>query len=189
VDEVDGSEAPKPKPGPWRAILISFAAAAAFAVALGSYIMKSAKIDPPVLVATPDSPRPGDDTLAQAQRVGNAFVAALHEGDAAGAYAQMARPYRESASLEAFRAVWGNSPMLKGFRSVTFTRASEHAVPIDGRLTKTATFTASGTLVCALGPLDTTFTFLREGEDAHVLAIFVNGVPVVQGIAPSVPPP
>jgi hypothetical protein len=191
VDEsADGTEVPKAKPGPWRTILVSFAAAGVFAALLASYLVKATKItDAPSLVATSDPPRPGADTLEQAQRVGRAFVEALHAGDTAGAYAQMAQPYRETATLAAFQAPWGNAGFLRGIRSVTFSRTSDRAVQIDGRLVKAATFTATGSLLCAMGPLETTFTFLREGDDAHVLAVFVNGVPVVQGIVPSAPPP
>jgi hypothetical protein len=188
VDEADGSEASKPKPGPWRAILVSFAAAGVFAVLLGSYIMKSAKIDAPVLVATSDTPQPGADTLAQAQRAGAAFVEALRAGDMDGAYGQMARPYRESATPAAFRAAW-RTPLLASPRAITFTRTTDRAVPVDGKLVKAATFTATGTLVCAAGALETTFTFLREGEDARVLAVLVGGVPIVQGLGPSAPRP
>jgi hypothetical protein len=189
VDEGDEPEAPRAKQGPWPTILISFAGAAVFAVLLGSYIMKSAKVDAPVLVAPSETATTGADTLAQAQRVGSAFVAALGAGDPAGAYAQMARPYRESATLAAFQAAWGNTQFLKTIRSVTFSRASDRAVQVDGRLVKAATFTATGSIVCATGPFETTFTFLREGDEANVIAVFVNGVAVVQGIAPPAPRP
>ena len=96
----------------------------------------------------------------------------------------MARPYRESATLTSFRAAW-RTPLLASPRAVTLTRAFESATPIDGRLVKGATFTARGMLVAAAGPLDTTFTFLRAGDDARVLAVFVGGVPIVQGLGPS----
>jgi hypothetical protein len=159
-----------------------------FAVLLGSYIMKSAKIDPPVLLAPSEPAAPSNDTLAQAQRVGSAFVAALRAGDTGGAYAQMARPYRESATLAQFQTAW-KTPLLASPRAVTFSRTTDRAVPIDGQLTKAATFTATGALVAAAGALDTTFTFLREADDARVLAVFVGGVPVVQGLGPSAPRP
>jgi hypothetical protein len=178
MDDADSSDAPKRTPGPWRAILISLAAACVFGVLLGSYIMRSAKIDPPVLVAPSEPAAPGEDTLAQAQRIGGAFIEALRAGDTAGAYAQMARPYREGASLEAFRAAW-RTPLLASPRAIRLTRTTDRAVQIDGRLTRTATFTATGALVAAAGALDTTVTFLREGDEVHVLAISVAGLPVL----------
>ena len=142
-----------------------------------------------MLVAPSETAPPGADTLAEAQRVGSGFVEALHAGDTAGAYAQMAQPYRETATLAAFQAPWGNTSFLKGIRSVTFSRTTDRAVQVDGRLVKAATFTATGSLLCATGPLETTFTFLREGDEANVIAVFVNGVAVVQGIAPPAPRP
>ena len=190
MDEGDGdaAEAPKRNRGPWPAILISFAAAAVFGVILASYIMKSAKIDPPVLLAPSEPAGPSLDTLEQAKRVAGGFVEALHGGDTVGAYAQMARPYRESASLAQFQAAW-KTPLLASPRAVSFTRTTDRAVQIDGQLTRAATFTATGALVTAAGALDTTFTFLREGDDARVLAVFVGGVPIVQGLGPSAPRP
>jgi hypothetical protein len=190
VDEPgDGAEAPKAKAGPWRSVLISFAAAGVFAAILVSYLIRSTKIpDPPRLVETSEAQRPGADTLAVAQRVASAFVEALRAGDTAGAYAQMARPYRESATLATFRAAW-RTPLLASPRSISLSRAFESATPIDGKLTRAASFTARGLLVCAAGALETTFTFLREGDDARVLAVFVGGVPIVQGLGPSLAPP
>jgi hypothetical protein len=188
VDEPGAeAEAPRPKAGPWRAILITFVCASAFGIGLFSYLRKATQItDAPLLVATPDAdaPRPGADTLALAQRVAAAFVEALHVGDTAGAYAQMARPYRESATLDTFRAAW-RTPLLASPRAVRLTRTSERAVPIDGKLVKAATFSATGAILYGAGALETTFTFLREGDDARVLAVFVGGVPIVQGLGPS----
>jgi len=186
-DGAEGEAAPR-RPNPWRAILISFAAAGAFAVIMTSYLQKATKIsDPPLLVPASDAaPRPGADTLALAQRVAGAFVEALRVGDAAGAYAQMARPYRESATLEQFRAAW-RTPLLASPRKVSLTATTERATPVDDQLVKSVTFTARGVLVAAAGALDASFTFLREGADARVLAVFVGGVPIVQGLGPSAP--
>ena len=44
-------------------------------------------------------------------------------------------------------------------------------------------------MVAAAGALDVSFTFLHEGDDAHVFAVFVGGVPVVQGVGPSATTP
>jgi hypothetical protein len=170
-------------------VVVSLAAAGVLAALLGSYIVRSTRLpEPSALVATSDPPQPGPDALALAQRVASAFVEALRAGDAAGAYAQMARPYRESATLATFRAAWG-TPLLAGPRSISLSRTFESATPIDGKLTRSATFTARGVLVCAAGALDTTLTFLREGDDARVLAVFVGGVPIVQGVGPGLGSP
>lgn len=184
----DGAEAPRRKASPWPSILVSLAAAVVFAVLLTSYIRRSVTIpQPSLLVATSDA-APGPDTLAIAQKVASAFVEALRVGDTAGAYGQMARPYRESAAIATFRAAW-RTPLLASPRAVSLSRSFESAVPVDGKLVKGATFTARGMLIAAAGPLDTTFTFLREGGEPRVLAVFVGGVPIVQGLGPSAPPP
>ena len=54
----------------------------------------------------------------------------------------------------------------------------------DGKFIAGATFTATGMLMAAAGALEVSFTFLREADDARVLAVFVGGVPVVQGLGP-----
>jgi hypothetical protein len=182
------SDAPRPKSaGVWRSVLLSFAAAGLFATLLTSYLLKTTKLpDAPLLVATSDAVARKPDTLEIAQRVASAFVVALRAGDTAGAYAQMAQPYRESASLASFRNAW-RTPLLASPRVVKLTRASEGAVQIDGAYVRGATFTARGMLVAAAGALDTSFTFLREADDTHVLAVFVGGVPIVQGLGPSAP--
>jgi hypothetical protein len=188
VEGEDDGAAARRKPGAGRAILISFSAAALFGLGLGAYIVKSIPApEGPRLVPESDAPH-GSDTLELAQRVGDAFVDSLRAGDAPGAYALMARPYRDGAPLAAFAAAW-RTPLLAAPGAVRFTRSTERAMNLDGKLTPAATFSATGTLVSAAGVLDTTFTFLREGGDARVLAVFVGGVPVVQGLGPSAPPP
>jgi hypothetical protein len=169
--------------------MISLAAAGVFAAVLSFYLVRATKIpDAPALVATSDGATPGADTLALAQRAATAFVDALRAGDVAGAYAQMAQPYRASATLATFAAAW-KTPLLAGLRSVALSRTRERATPIDGNLVKGATFTAHGVLVAAAGALDVTFTFLRERGEARVLAVFVGGVPIVQGLGPSLQAP
>jgi hypothetical protein len=174
-------------PSPWRSIALTFAFAGVFAALLLAYLLPSMKAPVgPVLVETSDAARSGPDTLEIAQRAAGAFVEALHVGDVEGAYAQMARPYRESATLASFRAAW-KTPLLAAPRAVMLSRSFDSSTPINGRLVRAATFSARGMLVAAAGALDTTFTFLREGGDARVLAVFVGGVPVVQGLGPSAP--
>ena len=169
----------------WRDVVLSLVAAGVFGALLTAYILKSVKLpEGPVLVATSDSAPRGPDTLEIAQRVASAFVEALHAGDAADAYALMARPYRESATLAAFQHAW-RTPLLASPRAVKLTRAKESAMQVDGKLLRTATFTATGVLVTAAGALDVSFTFLRDADDAHVLAVFVAGVPIIQGMGPS----
>jgi hypothetical protein len=169
----------------WRDVVLSLVAAGVFGALFTAYILKSVKLpEGPVLVATSDAAPRGPDTLEIAQRVAGAFVEALRSGDAADAYALMARPYRESATLAAFQHAW-RTPLLASPRAVKLSRASERATQLDGKFLRTATFTATGVLVAAVGALDVSFTFLREADDAHVLAVFVGGVPIVQGMGPS----
>jgi hypothetical protein len=186
-DGAGGDEAQPKRASPWRAVVLSLFGAGVFGALLTSYILKSARItDAPTLLATADAAGPSDDALARAQRVADAFVAALRAGDVAGAYAQMARPYRESATLGAFAAAW-RTPLLASPRAVKLSRTTERAAQIDGHFVRGATFTASGVLVGAAGALDASFTFLREGDEARVLAVFVGGVPIVQGLGPNAP--
>ena len=141
--------------------------------------------EPPKLTMVTDAGPRGPDTLELAQRVASAFVAALRVDDFEGAYGQMARPYRESASVEAFRAAWKGTPLLASPQGVKLSRAHSEALQLpDGGFVAGATFTARGLMVVAAGALETSFTFLRAGDDAHVLAVFVGGIPVVQGLGP-----
>jgi hypothetical protein len=165
-----------------RQIVVSLAAGGIFAAVLVSYLMKATKIPEPIrLVATSDAAR-GPDDLQLAQRVASAFVASLAANDFDGAYAQMAPPYRDGATPADFRAAW-SSRLLTGPSAVKLGRASSEAMQTpDGRFVGSATFTARGMLAAKAGALEVSFTFLRDGADAHVLAVFVGGVPVVQGL-------
>jgi hypothetical protein len=170
-----------------RDVLISFVAAGIFGAFLVSYILKSARIDPGSgLIPLSDARPRGPDQLEVGQRVASAFVAALRVGNLDEAYAQMARPYREGTSLETFRAAWKTSPLLANPQGVKLTHAHSAALqlPDAGVLIRGATFDASGMLVAAAGALEVSFTFLREADDAHVLAVFIGGIPIVQGIGP-----
>ena len=181
---MDETDAPAPKKSTvGRQIAVSFVAAGIFAAVLISYLLKATAIpEPPRLVETSDAAR-GPDDLELAQRVAGAFVAALAAGDVDGAYAQMARPYRDGATVADFRAAW-RAPLLAGMRAVKLGRAQSRATQAPGGgFVGSATFTARGVLTAAAGALDASFTFLRDGTDAHVLAVFVGGVPIVQGIS------
>ena len=97
----------------------------------------------------------------------------------------MARPYREAATPAAFRAAW-KTPLLAGPRAVKLSRVRDEALQTaDGKLVAGATFTASGLMTAAAGALGVSFTFLREAGGAHVVAVFVGGVPIVQGLGPA----
>jgi hypothetical protein len=166
----------------WRQVAVTLVAAAVFAAALVSYLLKETRIpDPPRLVETSDAAR-GPDDLELGQRAAGILVSALAVGDFEGAYAQMAEPYRRSATVAELRAAW-SAPMLAGPRNVKLGHAQSTSVQAqDGGLVRGATFTARGALTTAAGALDASFTFLREGDRARVLAVFVGGVPIVQGI-------
>jgi hypothetical protein len=170
----------------WRDVLLSFAAAGIFGAFLVSYILKGTRIpDGPLLISQSDAALRGPDQIEIGQRVAGAFVAALRVGKLDEAYAQMARPYREGTSLETFRAAWKTSPLLANPQAVKLTHAHSEALQLPGGgFIRGATFTASGMLVAAAGALEVSFTFLREADDAHILAVFIGGIPVVQGIGP-----
>jgi hypothetical protein len=189
VDE-SGEEAERPrKPGAWRSVLLSLAAGAIFAAFLVTYLSKTMKLPVgPVLVATSDAGPRRPDALEVAQQVASAFVASLGTGDYAGAYAQMARPYRERVPFATFRDAW-RTPLLASPRAIKLTRAETGSVQLDGAFVPGATFTARGMMACAAGALDTSLTFLREPGGAHVLAVVVGGVPIVQGLGPATAPP
>jgi hypothetical protein len=181
VDET--GEAPGKRSTVGRQIAISLVLAGVFAAVLVSYLLKAVQIPAaPLLVETSDAAR-GPDDLQLAQRVADAFVASLAAGDLDGAHAQMAQPYREGNPPAAFRAAW-QAPLLAGPRAVRLSRAHSEATPApDGGFIGSATFTARGVLTAKAGALEVSFTFLRDGADAHVLAVIVGGVPVVQGIS------
>lgn len=171
----------------WRDVLISFAAAGIFGAILLSYILKNVSIPvAPLLISQSDAMQRGPDELEISQRVASEFVAALRVGKMDEAYAQMARPYREGTSLETFGAAWRTSLLLANPQGVKLSRAHSEALqrPDGGGFIRGATFTARGMLVVAAGAVEVSFTFLREADDAHVLAVFVGGIPIVQGIGP-----
>jgi hypothetical protein len=177
-------ESPKPRSTAARSVVLWLLGAGLFGALLGGYIWRSIPVIEPIrLVETTDAAR-GPDTLAIGQRVAEAFVASLRLGDYAGAYAQMARPYREGATAAAFAAAW-RTPLLAAPRAVKLSRSHDAAMQTrDGGFIGGATFTASGMMMAAAGALEVSFTFLREADDARVLAVFVGGVPVVQGLGP-----
>src|ERR1700690_1704977 len=119
-----------------RDIALSLLGAGIFAALLVSYILKSVPTIPAGngLVATDDaSASRGPDALELAQRAAAPFVEALRVGDYDGAYAQMARPYREAARAATFRAAW-KTPLLAGPRAVRLTNARSEAMqPPDGK--------------------------------------------------------
>jgi hypothetical protein len=166
-----------------RQILVTFIVAGVFTTLLVRYLLEATKIpEPPKLTLTSDVAR-GLDDLEIAQRAASAFVAALAAGNYDAAYAQMAKPYRDAATAAAFRAAWTGAPLLASPRSVKLGRAHSEATPgPEGGFIPSATFTARGVLTTVAGGLAASFTFLREGREARVLAVFVGGVPVVQGI-------
>jgi hypothetical protein len=171
-----------------RDVVLSLLGAGIFGALLLSYIFKSVPAVPSGngLIATDDASAPrGPDTLEIAQRVAGPFVEALRVGDFDGAYAQMARPYREAATAATFRAAW-KTPLLASPRAVKLTNARSEALQTpDGKFVAGATFTAGGMMTAAAGALGISFTFLREADGAHVIAVFIGGVPIVQGLGPA----
>jgi hypothetical protein len=177
-------EGPKPRASAARSVVLWLVGAGIFGAVLGGYIWRSIPVIEPIrLIETSDAAR-GPDPLEIGQRVAEAFVAALRLGDYDGAYAQMARPYRAGATAAAFAAAW-RTPLLAAPRTVKLSRAHSAAMQTpDGGFVAGATFTATGMMMAAAGALEVSFTFLREADDAHVLAVFVGGVPIVQGLGP-----
>jgi hypothetical protein len=188
MDDESPTERPTKRSTVGRDLALSLLGAGIFGALLVSYILKSVPTISSTgngLIAADDASAPrGPDTLELAQRVAEPFVEALRVGDYDGAYAQMARPYREAATAAAFRAAW-KTPLLAGPRGVKLSRARSEALQTpDGKFVAGATFTASGMITAAAGALEISFTFLREAEGPHVIAVFVGGVPIVQGLGP-----
>ncbi len=181
----DGDPERKKTRRAWRDVLLSLLGAGIFGVILVSYILKGVTIpQPTILLPETDAGARWPDDLQLGQRVAGRFVAALHTGDLDAAYAQMAGPYREGASLKIFRAAWTTSPLLASPQSIKLSRAHSATMqlPGGGGFVRGATFTANGMLLVGSGALEVSFTFLREAEDAHVIAVFVGGIPIVQGL-------
>jgi hypothetical protein len=188
MGETEGQAERKKKSTVGRQLVVAFIVAGIFTTLLVRYLLDATKPpEPPKLTSTSGAAK-GPDDLEIAQRAAAAFVGALAAGNYDAAYAQMAKPYRDAATAAAFRAAWTGAPLLASPRAVKLGRAHSEAMPgPDGGFVASAIFTARGALTTAAGALEASFTFLRDGREARVLAVFVGGVPVVQGIGPARP--
>jgi hypothetical protein len=171
---------------PGREIAISLACAAVFGTAFAVYLMRSMpsrdQLGAHLVADAGTSETTGE--LADAQAVVGAFVGHVGARRIPAAYAMMARAYRQITSLETFDRTWASSPLLagtSGVRLISTTR--ENVLTPSGLRRAAATSTAHGHLFARAGALDARFTFIEEDGERRILALFVGGVPVLQGVA------
>jgi hypothetical protein len=183
-----------------REIAIALAFAGLFAAVLVTYILKSRPArdqrGADLVVADGGGPA-GPSNLDVAERIANTFVGHIGAGRMPAAYAMMARSYRATTPLAAFAQIWTSSPLLSQVSGVRIASTNVGSVasspaqsaPASGPPRAVATSSARGQLVAGAGILDAAFTFVDEEGERRILALFVGGVPVLQGVAnrPAVP--
>ncbi len=125
-------------------------------------------------VARADQEVSGD--LERAGVVVAPFIEEVGAGHFAAAYARLAAPYREVASLAAFTRSCKGSPVLTGARNVRLTRLRSRS---SGGA---ATLEADGTLESPAGAVPVSFVFLPESGGPRILTVSLAGVPVLQGV-------
>lgn len=131
------------------------------------------------LVASPASQTTDDLQLASA--VAGRFVAALHAGQHADAYALMAAPYRQRFSLEQFRAQCAASEFLTRSERVSLSRTRRTIPP--GVSASRSSLQAQGALVSPSGSLEVSFSFVPEGRgELAILVLALAGSPILDGV-------
>ena len=176
-----------------REIALSLGFAAVFGTLLGIYLLRSMPSREELgahLIADAAAAPAGPSNLDVAERIANAFVGHVGAGRMPAAYAMMARSYRQTTSLATFARVWTSSPLLAQVSSVRIASANVGSVmTAAGERRAVATSSARGQLVAGASILDAAFTFIDEEGERRILALFVGGVAVLQGVAnrPAVP--
>ena len=133
----------------------------------------------PVTAPFATGPSRGDE----ARRVAATFVQRLSASAYDEAYAQMAAPYRQTTSLESFRASCLASPFLAGARSVSLSKTREEFAPGE----KSGSLSATGVLSTTAGNVDVTFWFITDAANTAVLGMSIAGVPALPMGAASAP--
>ena len=168
---------------PAREIFWSLAAAVVFASGLCAYLLHAtAPAEParPLLTAAapPVEARP---LLGAENALVGRFAAALAAQDHAAAYALMAPAYRESFSLDAFRARCNRSKFLAGIERAVVLSARTTRIP--GAPADPHTVQARGVVSGKAGSLEAGFTFHVTGEAYSLLVVELAGIPVLDGVS------
>jgi hypothetical protein len=175
----------------WRDVAITLVLATVFGVVLVYYITKDmpniAELGPRLVPGAGTGASTGYEEaqkiLSRAEAVADPFVEHLAAGRLDDAYGMMARPYRDTTSLARFKRVWTTSPLLAGVKSVRLVGTRSGSVMTAAGVQRpVATTTARGQLVVRAGVLDVSFTFIAEEDQTRILAMFIVGVPVLQGV-------
>jgi hypothetical protein len=165
-----------------REIVVSLVAGAVFAVGFYVYLERSMPVLSGSRLVAPPTAAGQPDDLQLASDVARRFVAALHSGRHADAYALMASPYRERFSLTQFRAQCAAAEFLARSERVALSR-TRRSVPPGISATHTS-LVGQGALVSALGSLDVSFTFVGEPTgELKILVLALAGSPILDGVS------
>jgi hypothetical protein len=167
-----------------RDILLSLAAAAVFGAGFAAYLLHSMPTRDELKTSyiEPKNAAPaGPDDLEVARAVMTKFTQALATKRFDDAYALMAEPYRQIASLDAFRASCAASPFLAQAERATLfsTRRMLPGGAVHGPYTVQGTGVISG----HAGSINAKVTLLVSGSDTRILVLTLAGVPVLNGVS------
>jgi hypothetical protein len=170
-----------------RDILLSLGAAAVFAVGLVAYLLHSmpsrAELETSYIEPKNRMPQ-GPDDLEVARAVLSRFTAALAAKRFDEAYALMAEPYRQNASLATFRASCAASPFVAQAERTTLF-STRRMLP-GGVVQDPYTLDGTGVITGHAGSINAKVTLLVSSGDARILVLTLAGVPVLNGVTGAV---
>jgi hypothetical protein len=165
-----------------REIAISLLVAAVGGALVLIYLLRSTTMPVASVLIAHDGGSPTMSDLGDGARIASAFVEHLGAERFEEAYALMSSGYRARASVADFRRAW-SSPLLAAPKRVRLSSSRAEALRLpDGGFARPIMFTGRGVMTAAAGTFDIQFTFLREQEQVHVLAVLIGGIMVVQGV-------
>lgn len=166
-----------------RDILLSLAVAVVLGAGIAAYVMRSmpSKRDLETSYIEPNGgAAQAPDDLELARALMTKFVDALAAKHFEDAYALMAEPYREHASLDAFRASVAASPFLaQAERATVFS--TRRMLP-GGAVQAPYTVEGTGVITGHAGSINARITLLVSGGDARIFVLALAGVPVLNGV-------
>jgi hypothetical protein len=163
-----------------REILLSLTAAGVLGYLLYAYLDSSMPKPQSPLLAS--SAAQGPDDLQLARAVTSDFIAALHAGRHAAAYALMASAYRERFSTREFREQCAASPFLATAERALLSR-TRRVVPPGGDA-RTASMQGMGVLASGANSIEANFTLLPEANgQLRIIVLAIAGVVVLDGVS------
>jgi hypothetical protein len=166
-----------------RDLLFSLAIAVVLGAGIAAYVMHSmpSKRDLQTSYIEPKSQAPrAPQYLELAGAVMTRFTDALAAKRFDDAYALMAEPYRDHASVETFRASCAASPFLaQAERATVFSTVRTWS---GGAVQEPYTLEGRGVITGHAGSINARITFLVSGGDLRILVLVLAGVPVLNGV-------